>query len=459
VTRNIKGMARHPGPSVQDVLAKDTNPPPAVLKDVSYQYLGDEDVSYDRYTSRDFYDQEISKVWSEAWQWACREEHIPGSGDYCVYDIGRRSFIITRDEEGVIRAFYNACLHRGTKLKPSGSQGAANCLRCPFHGWTWALDGNLRNVPCDWDFPKVTENASAYQLPEARVATWNGFVFICLSDKTPSLEEFLSPLTAHFSNWNLEDRYIAIHVEKELGCNWKNAMEAFLEAYHVLETHPQLLEGVSDANIQYDTYSDHVSRFIANLGLASPHLDNPPSEQDLLNKMLVGDRSAVDAITLGEGETARQVMAANLRQSLGEAYGRDLRQFSDSEVIDTIEYHVFPNMVLFPGLSLPMVYRFRPLDDQTERCLFDLVFLRPTPENGEITEPAEPIRLREEDSYGLVEALDSALVEVYDQDTNNLRHQQEGFWASKKPGETLSNYQESLIRHFHLTLDKYMGAP
>jgi hypothetical protein len=344
-------------------------------------------------------------------------------------------------------------------LRPSGSEGHAQHLRCPYHGWTWSLEGEISHIPCAWDFEKVTADPSGYRLPEVHVDTWGGFVFINLADEPMPLLEFLAPLPEHFANWDMADRYIELHVQKELPCNWKTAMEAFLESYHVLETHPQLLYGVSDANVQYDTFGPHISRFIAALGVASPHLSEPLSEQELVNKMLIGDRSAVtEELRVGENETARIVMARQLRKALGERYGRSLDQFSDSEIIDTIEYHVFPNTILFPGLSLPMAYRFRPLGDDHERCLFDLLFLRPTPASGVAPPPPEPIRIGIDDSYTSVDGLDAALGHVYDQDTNNLRAQQEGFKASKKLGQTLGNYQESQIRHFHHTLESYLSA-
>jgi hypothetical protein len=168
----------------------------------------------------------------------------------------------------------------------------------------------------------------------------------------------------------------------------------------VLETHPQLLEGVGDANVQYDIYGDHVSRFFAALGVNSPHLAQPLSEQQLLNRMLVGDRSVLaEDMTVKPGETARIVMARYLRTVLGAKYGSDLSRFSDSEIIDTIEYTLFPNMFLFPGLSLPMVYRFRPLGLDPNRTLFEILFLRPIPDSGVRPAPAEIAHVTEGESY------------------------------------------------------------
>ncbi|MDD3352069.1 aromatic ring-hydroxylating dioxygenase subunit alpha [Zoogloea sp.] len=449
------GAARCPGPSARDIVARDVNPPPQVLRETRYEFLGDEDIDYRRYTSREHYEQEMTHLWAKTWQWACREEHIPQVGDYYVYEIGHHSVLVVRTGEG-IKAYYNSCLHRGTKLRPEEGMGSAQELRCPFHGWTWTLEGALKSVPCAWDFPHV--KPEAYRLPELRVGLWGGFVFINLDENAPSLESYLEVLPEHFRNWDLGQRYTEVHLGKILPCNWKTGMEAFIEAYHVFETHPQLLQGTGDANVQYDVYGDHVARFYVALGVASPHLDKPLSEQALVDAMLIGDRSVVgDELVVGEGESARTVMARVLRKVLGEKYGRDLSGVSDTEIIDTIEYHLFPNMVLFPGVSLPMVYRFRPLKDDPERCLFEILFLRPLPAQGLPPDPPEMVLVSEEESYAVVKGLDPLLAKVYDQDTANLRAQQQGFRASKKPGQTLGNYQEILVRHFERTADRYLA--
>jgi len=450
------GEARCPGPSVQEIIRGDAHPAPAVLAHEHYEFLGDEDIPYERYTSQAFFDREMEKVWGKVWQWACREEHIPDPGDHYVYEIGHHSIIVVRTQDNGIKAYHNSCLHRGTRFRSEEGCGHTSELRCPYHGWTWTLEGELKSVPCAWDFPHVEPDN--FKLPEVKVALWGGFVFINLDENAESLESWMGVLPEHFATWDLDNRYVELHMAKELPCNWKAAQEAFLEAYHTMETHPQLLNGVGDANVQYDIYGDHVTRFFAALGISSPHLETPLTEQQLLDLMLVGDRSVLgDDLKLGEGETARVVMARYLRRALGEKYKADLSRFSDAEIIDTIEYHLFPNMVLFPGLSLPMVYRFRPIGNHTDRALFELLFLRPLPDSGERPEPAEPVFVGVEESYSSVPGMDPDFGAVYDQDTNNLRNQQRGFLAAKKKGQTLGNYQEARIRHLHRTIDKYMS--
>ena len=450
------GEARCPrGPTTQEIVHRDGRPVPPVLEQESYRFLGDEDIPFERYTSRGFYDLEMERMWPRVWQWACREEHIPEVGDYYVYDIGKYSILVVRSNEG-IKAYHNSCLHRGTKLRPSASEGHASELRCPFHGWTWNLEGGLTRLPCAWDLPHV--DPDAFKLPRVRVGLWGGFVFVNMDPDAPSLEEYMAPMGEHFARWDLSKRYVDVHIEKELYANWKTAQHAFMENYHTQETHPQLLYGNGDENTQYDVLSRHLTRFYAANGVSSPHLETPLSEEELVSTMLVGDRTMLGEgdLEVGQGETARVVMARVLRKVLSGAYEADMSGYTDTEILDVMEYCLFPNMILFPGLSLPMVYRFRPLGDDPDRSLFDLIFLRPVPDEGERPEPAAPVRLTEMDSYTTVPGIDPGFGHVYDQDTDNLRAQQEGFSAASKRTQTLTNYQEVQIRHMEQTLDRYL---
>ncbi|MEN3951301.1 aromatic ring-hydroxylating dioxygenase subunit alpha [Iodidimonas sp. SYSU 1G8] len=446
------GEARCPGPSTRDLILRDGwNVPPELVTE-SYEFLGDEDIPYERYTSRALFAREMEKLWPKVWQWACREEHVPEVGDYHVYDVGNHSILVIRVAEDEIKAYYNSCLHRGTQLRPSDSTGSVTQLRCPFHGWTWNLDGSLREIPCRWDFPKVTDEA--FSLPEVKVARWGGFVFINMDPDAMPLEEYLEVLPAHFANWPLDRRYTAVHVQKILPANWKAAQEAFAEAYHVLETHSQALYTASDANAQYDVFGERTSRFIHTVGIPSPHLTEPVSQEEILKRM----RGGQGDMDIPLGGTARAVVADHLRQALGEAYKIDLSAWSPSELMDSIQYHLFPNTYMHSGITLPLIYRFRPNGMDTESAIFDILVLRPIPEGEAAPEPPEPVKLGVDDSYLTVRGLDPGLAQVYDQDTKNLGMQQRAFHNRGKRGETLGNYQEIRIRRMHKTLDTYLRA-
>jgi len=247
---------RRPGPSYQDLLTTDSRRVPAVLASESCRHLGSEPIAAARYTSEAFFAREAERLWPRVWQMACREEDIPDVGDFHVYDIVGRSFLIVRAAPDRIRAYYNSCLHRGRRL--ATEDGHADRLRCGFHGWTWHLDGTLQSMPCRWDFAHLDDGA--LRLPEARVATWGGFVFINMDQSAPPLEEYLGVLPEHFARWRLEDCVKVAHVAKVVLANWKIAQEAFMESYHVIATHPQILPVFADASAQYDIYGDHVNR-------------------------------------------------------------------------------------------------------------------------------------------------------------------------------------------------------
>lgn len=455
------GEARCPGASTADIIASDRDHAPQHLTQTSYAFLGDQDIGYERYTSPEFFALEQKKLWSRVWQWACREEEIPEVGDYTVYEITDKSVLIVRTESGAIKAYPNSCLHRGTQLKPAGSCGRSQELRCPFHGFTWSLEGKLTDVPCRWDFPHIQEDN--FNLPELKVELWGGFVFINFDPNAAPLAEHLDILPEHFANWDLSKKFTALHVRKLLPANWKASLEAFLESFHVLETHPQGVMTVGDANTQYDIYGDTVSRFVHLVGFPSPHLNKVFSEQELLDALMaegvvegVGDDRG--KLLVPEGKTAREVFAKHIQTTLGAAYRKDLSKLSITETIDAIEYHLFPNTCFFPSLLFPMVYRFRPNGTDPDSSIFDLLYLQPIADDGEAGEPALPYELGFEDSFTEVPGLDHGLATIYDQDTGNLIAQQRGFKASLKPGETLGNYQEVRIRQLHQTIDKYLNA-
>lgn len=452
------GQARAPGPTIGDTYDNDQQAPPAPLRESSYEFLGDEDIPFYRYTSAEFFQREVDLLWGRAWQWACREEHIPDVGDTYVYNVGPYSVIVVRSDANTINAFLNSCTHRGTQILAGEGVGYSAGFTCPFHGWSWHLDGRIDSIPGRWDFPHV--NGESHGLQKVLCDVWGGFVFINIDLAAKPLVDFLDVLPAHFDHFPLERRRIKLHVQKKLPANWKAAQEAFMEAYHNFETH----QSPNGGNTQYDIFGKYVTRFIHNIGNYSPESladypgdqwrKPPMSEQDLLESLAV---FGAEQRALRPGETARSAVAQTLRETLSDKLGIDLSSASEAMMLDSIEYHLFPNMFFFPGINVPMAYRFRPDGDSVDVCIFDLMLLEPLAEGAEHPEPPEPVQLGVEDSYTLVEAL-GWLAPVYDQDTDNLVQQQAGFKTSRKAGLTLGNYQEARIRRMHLTLDEFLAG-
>ena len=139
-----------------------------------------------------------------------------------------------------------------------------------------------------WDFPQIDQ--ATFCLPQARVGTWGGFVFVNVDPHGPPLEEYLEDLPWHFADWPLEDRYLSAHVVRVMPCNWKVALEAFIEGYHTMAVHPQLLPMAADSLTEYDVYGPHVSRMITAVGVSSEHLDGQLDDAEIVRAMLGSTR-------------------------------------------------------------------------------------------------------------------------------------------------------------------------
>ena len=448
-------VTNRPGPSVQDVFASDTNPAPTVMLSES-PAVGQStaDLPIERYFSKEWHDQEVEKVWRKCWQLACRVEEIPNVGDHVVYNIVHDSLIVARTGADEIRAYVNSCLHRGTLLRTEG--GCVQRLRCPFHGWTWKLDGTLTHIPQQWDMPHVDQ--AAMSLPEAKVGLWGGYVFVNFDPDCEPLDSYLENLPEHFAAFNLENRYIAAHVAKIMPCNWKLAMEAFVEAYHVAIAHPQVLGYYGDSNTQYDVWPGlrHTSRMISVQGVPSPSMKGIPPERTIEEMRRDVPFFAGKPIEVGPGESARTKLAERAREKISRSTQLDMSELSDTESLDLIEYMLFPNMVPWGGQALPITYRFRPNVDDPETSIMEIMFLFSKSPDGSHPTPATMTMLGPDEKWADAPELGSAGM-IADQDTDNLMRIQKGLRASRKPGVTLARYQESRIRHFHETLDDYMS--
>ncbi len=457
----IADVARCPGTSWEDLVVADTNAAPSFLKEDNYHYAGCEPIAASRYTNPAFHAAEVGKMWPNVWQFAAREEELPEPGDNVVYDNAGRSFLLVRQEDGSVRAFHNVCLHRGRKLRLES--GFASEFQCPFHGFSWNWDGSLKNIPCRWDFPHLSDEKM--QLPEAEVGRWGGYIFVRDNPGGPSLEEYLAPIPEHFRRWKHEECTTAVWVAKVVHANWKVAMEAFMESYHALVTHPQLMPFTGDANSAYNNWGDNVNANYVPFGVMSPHVrpegrtqqwivdefvqyngrsaDNYDPEKDSFNVQVPGD------------QTARAALGKSLRDSSKRAFGRDYSDVSDVEVLDALVYNVFPNFAPWGGFMPNIVYRWRPWPDQ-DHCLMEVrVLVRVKP--GEAMPRSVPMHLLAEDEKWTAAPELGVLGAVFEQDMENMAYVQDGLKVSKNGLVELGNYQEIRIRQFHQTLDKYLA--
>ena len=456
------GTARSAGISWTDLMKTDARPVPEFLANESYEYLGSDPIATSRYTTEAFAALEVEKMWPNVWQFAAREEDLPEIGDFVVYENAGRSFLISRQEDGSVRAFHNVCLHRGRKLRTEA--GTADAFVCPFHGFTWNKNGSLKEIPCRWDFSHLADDKMS--LPEAEVGRWGGYIFLRENPGGPTLEEFLAPLPEHFKRWRHEECTTAVWVAKVVPANWKATMEAFMEAWHTIVTHPQLLPFTGDENAGYWTWGDNVNVNLVPFGIVSPHLlptDKP--EQWIVDEFIkFNGRSAENydeggdafAVQVPEGMTARRALGEAMRDNYTKSFGHDHSEATDAELLDALVYNVFPNFAPWGGFMPNIVYRWRPWGD-VDHCLMEVrVLTRVAP--GQPIPHGVPMHMLGDDQPWTDAAELAVLGSVFEQDMANLPFVQEGMKVSKTGVINLGDYQEIRIRQFHQTLDKYLAA-
>src|SRR5262245_59880795 len=202
-------VAQSAGISYQDLISRDVVAPPRTLTLENRFVSRLTSVPVSRYTTQAYFDLEMQLLWPKVWQMACREEEIPDIGDFTTYEIGNHSIIVVRTQHG-IRAHHNVCRHRGRRL--CDAAGHAASFICPFHGFSWNIDGTLRAVPSEWDFPHIDKKN--FDLNAVRCDTWGGWIFINMDLNASPLGEYLGDLPEHFAVWAPERRYIEAHVAK-----------------------------------------------------------------------------------------------------------------------------------------------------------------------------------------------------------------------------------------------------
>jgi len=450
----LRREAGRPKVSVQDVLRRDPIPPAATLLEPSAYVPEGNSIPISRYIDPAFQELETTRMWSRVWQYACWSQDIPEPGDVSVYRNAGQSVLIVRQRDGSVKAFRNSCLHRGREI--CGENRSARVLRCPYHGFTWTLDGTLQTIPAAWDFDI---ERSEFALPEVRVDQWNGFVFINLDAEAAPLSVYLGKMVDQWRGWDFAStRFRAVTVRKPVNCNWKAVSDAFVETLHVFATHPELALFAPATSAQYDCYPDepHFTRFHAVVGRPADELDRTASEQDVLDgftSSYLTEAFGTEAGRLRPGETAREGLARLSRATYRDRLGLDVSAMPEAELLDAVQYTVFPNMHVWPSLANPLVYRFFP-GPTPDICIWETSLFYPF--QGE-RPPSGP-------TYDLT--LDQSMADVPElglfgpllqQDAENLRYMQDGLKSSATGVMRLSRYHESGIRHLHNTLGSYVG--
>ncbi len=189
------------------------------------------------YTSSEIFAAEQERIFSREWLCVGREESLARPGDFFTVARAGESLIVTRDSGGSIHAFFNVCRHRGTRICERDSGHFQGSIQCPYHGWTYGLDGTLKVARNMAEVPSF--DRSEYPLKQAAVALWEGFIFVALEPRA-DFDTAFAPLIGRFTRWNVGVLKTACSVAYDVACNWKLIFLNYSECYHCPLVHPQL---------------------------------------------------------------------------------------------------------------------------------------------------------------------------------------------------------------------------
>ena len=200
--------------------------PPVFSKTTAASAAGAKTLPQKYFVSLEILVQEEENIFSGHWLLLGHQSQIPAAGDYFVQETAGESVIIVRDRSGVVRGFYNVCRHRGTRLCED-SRGHSSTIQCPYHAWTYGLDGRLVGSPHMDEVPGF--DRSEYSLHPVNLGLWEGFIFVNLDDDPMPLEEWFAPLGEKFSQWDLPRLRSAKRVEYDVKANWNLMFENYSE--------------------------------------------------------------------------------------------------------------------------------------------------------------------------------------------------------------------------------------
>lgn len=422
------------------------------------------------YISKQFLAAENESVWPRVWLMACREEEIAKPGSYLVFDVVRDTILLVRQADGSIRAFHNVCQHRGRKLKEGCGQ-MGRSIYCRFHGWSWNLDGTIQRIVHrgQWEgCPDFADEDVA--LPQVRVESWAGWVFVCMDADAPPLREYLGEVPDHLDCFALEQTRMVWSVQMRAPANWKLVLGAFNEAYHVEATHPQ-----TRSSTILPSRAAGIHSMFGPTQFDPVELPNRPAAQVEMQR----DLREVIAETFSE--MSRDLQAMYLEPGVAAAnrlleevpagtdpqvIGMTLIQFHREELEKRgvawpegltpqamhragFGWHIFPNFIILPCIDGSLCYRTRPDPENPDECIWDIwCFGRFAP--GEEPKPLHTQVERYEDFFEVNRFLKDDLI--------NLPEVQKGMHSRGLKALRPNPVQEACQVNLHRVIHQYIAG-
>jgi phenylpropionate dioxygenase-like ring-hydroxylating dioxygenase large terminal subunit len=427
------------------------------------------------FLSPEYAQAEKEKLWPKVWQMACRLEDIPNVGDYSTYNVADDSIIVIRTAPDTLKAYHNVCPHRGRQLintpdDGNDQRGNKTNFICGFHGWRFNREGENIYIRDEQDWKGVLTPEMTC-LSTLKVDTWGGWVFINMDPNSETLAEFMGDAARILNAFELDKMRYKWRQWAIYNCNWKTAIEAFMEPYHVAGTHTQLLK-YGDFYAYSKAYGLHgVS------GFDQRDAKHQNSQSGSVVRAGGGDDPRVSTYELARenyetvnfaGSTETLVNAAKrlvdelppdvapgdlVKHWLDRAREDDAARgviwptiSPENSTEAGLAWSIFPNGTILQGVTFALCYRVRPFGDDPNKCIFEAYALERFPEGEEPKTEwvyAEPTQ----EKWGL----------VLSQDFANMQFVQKGMKSRGFRGTLPNPHQERKVTNFHRNLARYMG--
>lgn len=428
------------------------------------------------FLSADYTQAEKEKLWPHVWQVAERVEDFKNIGDFITYNIGDDSIIIVKTGADQFKAFHNVCPHRGRQLIDTPDdvhsvRGNRRNFICGFHGWTYDLDGQNSYIldPQDWDH-QLTPDMTC--LSQVRVDQWGGWLWINMAADGPDLAEYLDQAGEILSHFQMDKMRYKWRKWVVYPANWKTALEAFMEPYHVAGTHTQLLahgdyyayskafgmHGVSGFDQRNPEFQMSQSSSVTRAGKGD---DPRRSTYELIRENYETLNHAASTETLvnaasrlvdelPEGTPAADVIAHWMASAKADDAARGIEWPDISPAIMAeagLAWNIFPNMSVLQGITFALCYRTRPFGDDPNMCIFEAYAIERYPDGeAPVTE------------WEYAPATAEHWGEILAQDFSNMQWVQKGMKSRGFRGPLPNPHQERKITNFHRNLAAYMGT-
>lgn len=413
-------------------------------------------MSGERYHDHAFMAQEWEAMWTKVWHIGALTAQLENPGDVVTYDIGRESILMTRGEDGVIRAYYNVCPHRGNRLVRVEEAHLPKIV-CSYHGWTFDSKGQLRQAQNPEDFPQGNP-CGKRNLKEIPCETWGGFVWFNMNPDATSVRDYLGVVADQLAVYDMENMVRVQYMTVEVECNWKVIQDNFNESYHLPTLHTELNSMIEDdyRETVFELYQSGHNRMQMKGGLPAYSAGSQTIQEPLAEIMKEWELDPQDFV-----DKPREIRLALQQQKrrLGPKRGNvHYDKLSDDQLTDFHHYTLFPNLSLTMSAEGFQILRPQPHPKDPEKCYFDHWFFVPkVPGREEVAYSAAGIGGKLEPAeHDVFKHGEKSAGFVADQDLSIAVGQQLGF-HSRAYDDAYLSHQERRVRRFHEVLNDYLA--